>query len=60
MATYSTADLTRLRDFYRDSLLDDTLAFWLPDSIDRKHGGYLLMRDRDGTLLDGATATAHC
>ncbi|MEJ6699767.1 MAG: AGE family epimerase/isomerase, partial [Akkermansiaceae bacterium] len=52
MSTYSTEELGTLRDFYRDSLLDDTLKFWLPASIDQEHGGYLLMRDRDGSLLD--------
>ncbi|MBK1826901.1 AGE family epimerase/isomerase [Haloferula rosea] len=52
MSGYSTAELDGLRDFYRTSLLDDTLPFWLPDSVDREYGGYLLMRDRDGTLLD--------
>lgn len=52
MSTYTNKDLAQLRDFYRDSLLDDTLKFWLPRSIDTEHGGYLLMRDRDGSLLD--------
>lgn len=52
MSTYTTEDLDKLRTFYRDSLLDDTLPFWLKDSIDEEHGGYLLMRDRDGSLLD--------
>jgi len=52
MPTYTDADLATLRDFYRDSLLDDTLNFWLPESVDTEHGGYLLMRDRDGSLLD--------
>ena len=37
---------------YRDGLLEDTLPFWLPRCIDREHGGFLLARDRDGTLLD--------
>ena len=49
---YSDGELGGLRDFYRDSLLEDTLPFWLPRSIDDEHGGYLVMRDRDGTLLD--------
>lgn len=49
---YDAGDLAGLRDFYQDALLHDTLPFWLPQSIDREHGGYLLMRDRDGTLLD--------
>jgi N-acylglucosamine 2-epimerase len=52
MSEYSPQELGSLRNFYRDSLLDDTLPFWLPKSIDNKFGGYLLMRDRDGSLLD--------
>ncbi|MCP5523882.1 MAG: AGE family epimerase/isomerase [Verrucomicrobiales bacterium] len=49
---YTAEECEELRQFYRDSLLQDTLPFWLPRSLDREHGGYLLMRDRDGTLLD--------
>jgi len=52
MSGYTHDDLSSLRDFYRDSLLNDTLPFWLPNSVDQEHGGYLLMRDRDGSLLD--------
>ncbi|MBT8044034.1 MAG: AGE family epimerase/isomerase [Verrucomicrobiae bacterium] len=52
MSDYSHKELENLRDFYRDSLLNDTLPFWLPRSIDTEHGGYLLMRGRDGSLLD--------
>ena len=37
---------------YRDGLLDDTLPFWWPRSVDGEHGGFLLARDRDGSLLD--------
>ena len=37
---YNEAELGELRDFYRDSLLNDTLPFWLPRSIDEEHGGY--------------------
>ena len=44
MPGYTSDELDELRDFYRDSLLDDTLPFWLPKSIDHAHGGYLLMR----------------
>jgi N-acylglucosamine 2-epimerase len=36
---------------YRDGLLDDTLPFWIPRSIDREHGGYLTALDQDGSLL---------
>lgn len=52
MGAYTNEELRSLRDFYRDSLLNDTLPFWLPRSIDQEHGGYLLMRDRNGDLLD--------
>ena len=49
---YSTQELIDLRDFYRKQLLDDTIPFWFPKSIDTEHGGYLLMRDQTGNLLD--------
>ncbi|MEM7397204.1 MAG: N-acylglucosamine 2-epimerase, partial [Verrucomicrobiota bacterium] len=52
MAGYTKEELGRLGEFYRDGLLNDTLPFWLPRSIDQEYGGYLLMRDRDGTLID--------
>ena len=41
-----------LKDFYKNQLLNDTIPFWFPKSIDEEFGGYLLMRDRDGSLLD--------
>lgn len=37
---------------YRDGLLHDTLPFWIDRCVDRKHGGFMFARDRDGTLLD--------
>ena len=37
---------------YRDGLLGDTLPFWFPRCVDGEHGGFLLARDRDGSLLD--------
>lgn len=40
------------KKFYRDQLLNDTVPFWFPKSYDEKFGGYLLMCDRDGSLLD--------
>lgn len=49
---YSPTSLRNLGEFYRERLLKDTLPFWFPRSIDREYGGYLLMRDRDGSLLD--------
>jgi N-acylglucosamine 2-epimerase len=44
--------MKQLRDFYKKQLLEDTIPFWFPRSVDAEHGGYLLMRDADGTLID--------
>ncbi|MBK7476850.1 MAG: AGE family epimerase/isomerase, partial [Haliscomenobacter sp.] len=49
---YSSNDLHTLRDFYRDQLLRNTLPFWFPRSFDEQHGGFLLARDADGSLID--------
>ncbi len=46
------SQLEELQAVYRDGLLHDTLPFWLPESIDFEHGGFLLCRGRDGSLLD--------
>ena len=37
---------------YRDGLLEDTLPFWLPRCVDEEHGGFMIARDRDGSVLD--------
>jgi len=37
---------------YRDGLLNDTVPFWFPRSVDREHGGFLHCLDRDGSLVD--------
>ncbi|EIA10650.1 AGE family epimerase/isomerase [Flavobacterium frigoris] len=50
--SYSKTDLISLKDFYQNQLLNDTVPFWFPRSIDTEFGGYLLMRDQDGSLLD--------
>ena len=50
--SYTDTDILNLKDFYRHQLLNDTLPFWFPRSIDEEYGGYLFMRDHDGTLLD--------
>ncbi len=50
--SYSIADLEQLHLFYRQQLLTDTVPFWFPRSFDRELGGFLLMRDADGSLLD--------
>ncbi len=49
---YTTNDLIALRDFYKKQLLNDTVPFWFPRSFDTEHGGFLLMRDADGSLID--------
>ncbi|MDF2516947.1 MAG: N-acylglucosamine 2-epimerase [Sphingobacterium sp.] len=46
------AYLKELEVFYNNKLLKDTLPFWFPRSIDHECGGYLFMRDQDGTLID--------
>ena len=50
--SYTQEELKSLRDFYKSQLLNDTVPFWFPRSVDKEHGGYLLMRDADGTLID--------
>src|SRR5687767_1024755 len=49
---YDRNDLVALRDFYRNQLLNSTVPFWFPRSFDREQGGFLLMRDADGSLID--------
>ncbi len=49
---YTQDDLSNLFDFYSHQLLQNTVPFWFPRSIDEEFGGFLLMRDADGTLID--------
>lgn len=49
---YSKQDIIELKDFYKNQLLNDTIPFWFPRSYDKEHGGFLLMRDADGSLID--------
>ena len=44
------------KNFYKSQLLNDTIPFWFPKSIDKEYGGFLLMRDRDGSLIDNDKA----
>ncbi|KIC91873.1 N-acylglucosamine 2-epimerase [Flavihumibacter sp. ZG627] len=41
-----------MKNFYSSQLLDDTVPFWFPRSYDHEQGGFLLMRDHDGSLID--------
>jgi N-acylglucosamine 2-epimerase len=50
--SYTNTDILQLKEFYTHQLLIDTVPFWFPRSIDEEYGGYLFMRDQDGTLLD--------
>lgn len=49
---YDEQQLKRLYDFYSSQLLNNTVPFWFPRSYDHEHGGFLLMRDKDGSLID--------
>jgi N-acylglucosamine 2-epimerase len=52
------ADLTTdagraaLAAFYRRTLLEDVMPFWLRHGLDRERGGILTALDQDGALLD--------
>lgn len=45
-------DLAYFQEFYSNQLLKDTIPFWFPRSYDQEYGGFLLMRDADGSLID--------
>ncbi len=49
---YSLKELAELSSFYENQLLNSTVPFWFPRSIDEEFGGFLLMRDADGSLID--------
>ncbi|MBN8838087.1 MAG: AGE family epimerase/isomerase [Sphingobacteriia bacterium] len=50
--SYSQEALNRLQQFYETQLLTNTVPFWFPSSFDSEYGGFLLMRDADGSLID--------
>ncbi|MFD2963646.1 MULTISPECIES: AGE family epimerase/isomerase [Olivibacter] len=49
---YTIEELKALKQFYKNQLLHDTVPFWFPRSYDEENGGFLLMRDQDGSLID--------
>ena len=49
---YTAEELNDLQQFYADQLLKDTIPFCFPRSFDHENGGYLFMRDADGSLID--------
>ena len=50
--SYSIDELESLQQFYENQLLSDTVPFWFPSSFDKEYGGFLLMKDADGSLID--------
>jgi N-acylglucosamine 2-epimerase len=50
--SYSLTDLIALKNFYSNQLLHNTIPFWFPRSFDLEYGGFLLMRDAGGSLID--------
>lgn len=45
-------DANALRAFYRETLLNDIVPFWLRRGMDAEHGGIITCLDRDGSILD--------
>lgn len=45
-------DRRRLAAFYRDTLLENVVPFWLAHGLDTEYGGILTSLDRDGSVLD--------
>lgn len=52
MHSPNTVDAPALSTFYRDTLLNDVIPFWLRHSLDHEYGGYITALDRDGSVLD--------
>lgn len=48
----TTDGRSRLLHCYRDGLLNDTVPFWFPRSVDEEHGGFVHCLDHDGSVLD--------
>lgn len=46
--TMDRTEITSHRKLYESMLFDDVVKFWLDHSLDREHGGYLHMLDREG------------
>ncbi|HOY57360.1 MAG TPA: AGE family epimerase/isomerase, partial [Verrucomicrobiota bacterium] len=42
----------QLAAFYRATLLENVIPFWLDHGLDPEHGGILTALDRDGTIID--------
>lgn len=47
-----TPKLEKLRQFYREFLLENVIPFWLKNGIDREYGGILTCLDRQGRVYN--------
>lgn len=45
-------DWTPVIERYENGLTSDVIPFWTKHCVDRKHGGYFTMLDRDGSVYD--------
>ena len=48
----SSESRAALAEFYRQTLLDEIVPFWLRHGLDHEYGGWLTALDRDGTVID--------
>jgi N-acylglucosamine 2-epimerase len=46
------ASRAELAEFYRSTLLEDVMPFWLKHGLDEEHGGIITSLDRDGSVVD--------
>ena len=44
--------IKKLHKLYYDTLVKDIVPFWLKNSLDHEHGGYLQYLDRDGSVFN--------
>ncbi len=54
MSDLLSSDQQRLHlgSFYRKTLLEDVIPFWIRHGMDREHGGILTALNRDGSVID--------
>ena len=48
----TSQDRLKLAAFYKDTLLQDVMPFWLKHGMDAEHDGIITALDRDGSILD--------
>lgn len=46
------ANIEQLQAFYNDYLLNNSIPFWLKNSLDNEYGGYLTCLDREGKVYN--------